>query len=243
IPAQNAGRAKHEIFMFRQEKSNWPLTSFKPAPLFTFPHTFILALLAAFHFSISRSVHYSGWLDKGRSSADTILTGDLRGTITALTLHGDDAHLVGNILFLWILSNAVSGYIGYGIGWLFILFSGAGGNLLNALFYQTAHNSIGASTALFGALGLVAGFRLRLNSSMDLSFKQKYLPLLPLFALLALTGADPKSDIMAHFFGCIFGTILGLSSSKFVVFELKNNTKFQLGALALFWFTIVLAWQ
>ncbi|MEZ4602465.1 MAG: hypothetical protein R2861_03365 [Desulfobacterales bacterium] len=40
-----------------------------------------------------------------------------------------------------------------------MLASGISGNLFNAWMYESAHVSIGASTAVFGAVGILAGYQ------------------------------------------------------------------------------------
>ena len=56
----------------------------------------------------SLSLYPQRWLDFGSARASDILNGDVWRVFTALTLHGDIAHVVGNALigggFVWVLS-------------------------------------------------------------------------------------------------------------------------------------------
>lgn len=80
-------------------------------------------------------------------------------TITALTLHLDFAHLASNLfygfVFVWLLSKET----GAGIAWAAIVLAGAAGNFANAIWQGPGHHSIGASTAVFAAIGLLAALR------------------------------------------------------------------------------------
>ena len=94
------------------------------------------------------------------ASAGRILDGEWYRAATALFLHADIMHLVGNVVGIAILGSAVCSIMGWGVGWLMILWSGIAGNVLNAVVYKTGHSSIGASTAVFGALGILSTWQM-----------------------------------------------------------------------------------
>ncbi len=100
------------------------------------------------------------WAGEGAMVAYHVISDlQLWRTVTALLLHLDPAHLAANlafgIVFVWLLAKQV----GSGISWLSVLFAGAAGNLANAMWQSPTHTSIGASTAVFGAIGLLAALR------------------------------------------------------------------------------------
>ncbi len=125
--------------------------------------------------------------------------------MTALTLHADGQHLLGYLLigggFIPMLCRA----LGSGLDWSLLLLSGSFGNLLNAFLQAPLHRSVGASTAVFGAVGLLAAIHL-------LRERQRwYLPLAAALALLALLGSEGENtDLGAHLFGLAVGIVLGL---------------------------------
>ena len=98
------------------------------------------------------------------------------------------------------------------MGWLAILLSGMAGNLANALFFKQGHLSIGASTAVFGALGFLAAlhFHRKLKSGRRDERRKAWLPLAGGLALLGFMGTSVHSDLMAHLFGMAVGICLGL---------------------------------
>ena len=157
------------------------------------------------------------WQAKGEAMSRTIVhDGEWWRAITALVLHGDLPHLVANIASGLLFSAFVLPRFGTGVTWLLVVISGFLGNLSNAWFYQgTSHNSIGSSTAVFGALGLLVAsdFVERFSSPTTRSRWQLVLPLGAGFALLAYLGAGgeehSRTDYMAHLWGFLAGLLLG----------------------------------
>ncbi|RJP90521.1 MAG: rhomboid family intramembrane serine protease [Desulfobacteraceae bacterium] len=145
------------------------------------------------------------------ASASHILDGEYYRVVTALMLHSDDVHLAGNMAGLFIFGTAVCAVTGWGVGWLMILMCGACGNLVNALMYESAHVSIGASTAVFGAIGILTGYQIVSHSRTSVKFGAAWIPLACGLALLGMLGSTGEHvDIMAHLFGFSCGLAAGL---------------------------------
>lgn len=163
-------------------------------------------LLAAFHVFIYEFDHPE-LIKAGRSSAAAITEGEFFRAVTALTLHGDYKHLFSNIVFGGIVLWALSTMTGTGSALFLALFTGFSGNILNAFFYGSSHNSIGASTSVFGVVGVLAGLQF-----FD-SFREKklgrWIPFGAALGLLAMLGSSDKSDVMAHLFGLAAGVPAG----------------------------------
>lgn len=167
------------------------------------------------------------WIDRGEAMSRRIVEhGEWWRALTALTLHGDFAHFAANLVTGLIFAAFAIPHLGAGLAWLAIVLSGLLGNLLNAWFYSAqSHTSIGASTAVFGALGLVVGgeFVTRFSSPHTRSRWQLVLPLGAGLALLAWLGVgdeQKRTDYMAHFWGFIAGIALGAAS---VALRLKKR--------------------
>lgn len=148
----------------------------------------------------------------GRRSA--IRAGQWWRTVTALMIHADIGHLTSNLLFLALFAALIIRVFGVGLGWLLILAAGAAGNALVAWTAGRDGVGVGASTACFGALGLLVAYGVatqwrRAAPWRDL-WKLAWMPLGGGLAMLSLTGAAPGTDIMAHFFGFVAGVVLGL---------------------------------
>jgi membrane associated rhomboid family serine protease len=99
--------------------------------------------------------------------------------------------------------------LGSGLAWSLLLGAGFLGNLVNAYLQPSNHSSVGASTAVFGAVGILAAINLVRNSHK--LRKRWILPVAAALALLALLGTEGKNtDLGAHLFGFIYGGCLGL---------------------------------
>lgn len=208
-------------------------------------HTTYSGVFAAFflffiHWRISLTSEPQLFTESFGSSASKILHGEYFRCITSLLLHGSDLHLVGNMTGLIVFGTSVCSIAGSGAGWSMILAAGFLGNYFNACFYKTLHLSIGASTAVFGAIGILAGYRM-IYLLEDKGLKvTAFIPIGAGLALLALLGSSPSSDIMAHLFGYIAGLISGAFFRLFVRKSISELYQlFLLGISVLF---IIMAW-
>jgi len=174
------------------------------------------------------------------SSASHILRGEWYRSATALLLHADVVHLVGNLAGVGVFATAVCSVTGWGMGWLLILISGICGNLINAYFYAYGHRAIGASTAVFGAVGLLCTYQFIKRMRSPGSRFQIWLPLGVGLALLAFLGASTHTDIMAHLFGLLAGMVLGMGYYRFCSKTLA--WPWQASALAVCILIIAAAW-
>src|SRR5512145_2624453 len=77
--------------------------------------------------------------------------GDFATLFTSMFLHAGWAHLLGNMLYLWIFGDNVEDRFGHGLFFVFYILSG-----LAATFAQLAI-SLGSSVANVGASGAIAG--------------------------------------------------------------------------------------
>ena len=151
------------------------------------------------------------WLGAGRVDGVLIRNGEWWRTITALTLHSDLRHIVGNIVFGALFGLFAGRLLGSGVAWLAILLAAAAGNAVNTLLLESAHSSIGASTAVFAALGIVAGFVWRAKLMSQERWPYRIGPVVGGFALLMYTGTgDAKTDIGAHLMGFLCGFVAGM---------------------------------
>jgi len=130
--------------------------------------------------------------------------------LTALTLHLDQAHLFGNLLFGIGIGALASTVFGPGVAWASIVAAGAAANLIEMLILPSAHRSVGASTAVFAALGLLSGFAWRRRLSLRERWMYRWTPLLAGISLLGLMGAGNEHvDVVGHVLGFVAGVGLG----------------------------------
>jgi rhomboid protease GluP len=144
------------------------------------------------------------WFARGTADAARILHGEAWRALTALTLHADLGHALGNAACGWFLLHAVSRRVGPAwAAWLALL-SGLAGNLLTAMVAKSNYLSIGASTAVFGVLGA-------LTALQTLSRRRRgWITIGAGVALLSMLGTGEKSDLLAHLFGFLAGGLLAI---------------------------------
>jgi rhomboid protease GluP len=190
-----------------------PLTPSHPTPTGIGAAALLLLIHAAVTYHNVQDAVFTSF----GGNADRIKAGEVHRAVTALMLHSGPVHLMGNMAGIALFGTAVCSLTGAGPGWLMILLTGILGNIANALFYQTAHLSVGASTAVFGAIGILTAIRFRQKSSAGSWKNRTWLPLAAGLALLALLGTEGEhTDIMAHFFGLLSGLIIGTAHALFI---------------------------
>lgn len=170
----------------------------------------IVAALVAFFLVTGPARLESQFFRWGTANTEHILHGRPWEAVTALTLHADANHVFGNALAGAIFLTAVHGRLGAGVGTFTVLAAGAAGNVLNAVWHVTGHRSIGASTAVFAAVGVLAATQMVLNRTEKRGFFATWGPVVGGMALLGMLGASPSSDIRAHGFGFGAGIVAGL---------------------------------
>jgi rhomboid protease GluP len=176
------------------------------------------------------------------ASAAAILNGEAFRTVTALMLHVDAVHLAGNMAAIAFFGSVVGTLHGTGAGWLMILFTGILGNLCNAWLYQTNHLAVGASTAVFGAIGMLSTHQFWNKMAIPGERIKSWLPVAGGMALLGILGSGGgRVDIMAHLFGYLSGIVLE-TAHRFGVKE-KPGKKVQVLCLFILIGIISISWR
>ncbi len=163
-----------------------------------------VAGLAIFAFAALVGLGRAGSLvERGSADAARMLNGEWWRAATALTLHADLAHVAANGVTIAIFLGAVARRLGPAVATWLALAAGVAGNVLRALVVHGGHVSIGASTAVFGALGTL--------SALQAPRRRAWLTLGAGVALLGLLGTGARADLLAHLFGFVAGVTEGLS--------------------------------
>jgi membrane associated rhomboid family serine protease len=156
----------------------------------------------------------SAWFVRGSADAAKVLSGEAWRVVTALTLHADFGHVLGNAVAGALFLSGVFRRFGAGLGGLLVLAAGAGGNALNAWLRGTDHVVVGASTAVFGALGLLTASALVRGRARGMRGRAAWVPAAAALALLAMIGTEgERVDLWAHALGLGAGLALGLAAA------------------------------
>lgn len=242
VPRAKMDAAWESIWAYDAENPDGlePSQSIRPFLPKTVTGLYAAGVLAAVHAAVSTSADQQIYLNSFGASASEIVNGQYYRCVTALLLHIDSAHLVANMAALAIFGTAVCRVTGWGLGWLMLVMAGAAGNLANAYFYGSGHLSIGASTAVFSAVGLLAGYGCRQGYSRFYGRRKAWIPLGAGLAIIAFMGTGTQTDIMAHLFGFLAGLPLGLAHPLYA--QYGNRRVYQAGSMLLALTLIIGAW-
>jgi rhomboid protease GluP len=197
-------------------------------------------VLLAIHIAIYRTHNSALFIQALGASSSSILQGDLFRSATALLIHASHLHLAGNMAGIAIFGSALCSLTGWGTGWLLIILTGIFGNLLNALLQGAGHLSVGASTAVFGAIGILATLQFIKKIRQPGNGFRALLPLGGGLALLAMLGSGSHTDLMAHLFGFLSGGAIGVFYGIWIKRPLSN--RYQLLFLVLTFGILSWAW-
>ncbi len=157
-------------------------------------------------------------VERGASSSVGLFGhGEWWRPFTGLFLHADLSHLVGNLVGGTIFGTLVAKTIGPWRGWILILACGTVGNFLTAwLRYPDEFLSIGASTAVFAALGILSGVGVveTLRESVRLPWLRIAAPVVAGIVMLGWLGggeAGSNTDVMGHVLGFSSGVVAGVA--------------------------------
>jgi len=214
VPAEVYEKAKYEIWQYEKENQQARPQRPRPVPAFQNAVPGVVAYIVVVilvTWLAGESAFNKDWLAAGRVDGELIRQGEWWRTLTALTLHSGFRHLAGNIGFGALFGILAGRLFGSGLTWLCVVIASGLANTMNTLLLASSHRSIGASTAVFATLGLVAGFVWRAKLMAQDSWSYRLGPIVGGIALLAYTGTgDVNTDIGAHLAGFVCGFGLGM---------------------------------
>jgi membrane associated rhomboid family serine protease len=254
VGAEDAQRAAAQLGQYELERRP-PAPPLPPPP--SYPYAWVGCLIySATLVSIGLTVSNGLWrldaFELGALDAGRIQHGQWWRAWTALTLHLDGAHLTANLVAgVWFCYLAAA-QIGSGSAWLLIVTGAACANLLEGLFGPPSHQSVGASTAVFTALGLLAAHAWRLRSSHTQRWAVRWAPLVGGVVLLGWFGsgggngdedgaAATQVDVVAHVIGFMMGCMLGVLAAQPAVRRLLDRLPQWISGLAAL-ASIAIAW-
>ncbi len=246
VDPDDAHEADIQLKAYLQENENWPPkpdTSHEDFSPLLQPPTLLLIGSLALLFTVTGSwSDNSFWFSRGAGDANAILSNhEYYRLLTALTLHADTVHLLGNCLFGGFLFHFFCKLTGNGIGLFSMILTATLANFINVALHGENHLFVGFSTAVFSIIGMLAMI------SRGHRRNKRYLRVLPFMAgaaLLAMIGSSgERTDLGAHFFGLCCGLVCGWVLSKPSLLKLRNSLLFQGSLFFLSITIIVIAWN
>lgn len=250
----HAREALQELSLYENVNANWPRVNqpreIDGRPLVTDAAFFAIILagtaLAKFH-QVVEATSPERWREIGRNDSILFFQGQWWRTITSLTLHADAAHLVSNLAWGAALGALVASDLGVGAGFFAMLLAGVAGNCTATLLADDGYRSLGASTMVFGILGILCAVRTWDNWQRGddgrgrLARLVPWLPILAGAAMFGLYGTAPGTDMLGHACGFAAGIIIGALQPGCRNAYASRPLQFLLGFAALA--AIVFAWR
>ena len=209
-------------------------------------------VIVAVALGIANGVGRLDAFDLGELHAGSVRAGQWWRIWTALTLHVDGAHLAANAAAGAWFGYLASRLMGAGRAWLLVVLGAGLANAAEAFMAPAFHRSVGASTAVFTALGLMSAYSWRSRLAYPQGWALRWGPLVAGLLLLAWTGTgggsleepgsgDQSVDVAAHVLGFVVGLLAGAAvSMKVVSRTLDRVPQWVSGLLALV--PIVVSW-
>lgn len=247
VPAGSRQRATHELESYFAENINWPPRHPQPiqdfTPLMQPPTLLLIGGLVLFYGLTGPWEAQSPWFLQGAGNSERILeNGEWWRLLTALTLHADTVHLLGNCLVGGWLVHCFCQMTGTGLGLCALLLAAGAGNLINVWIHGTGHHFVGFSTAVFAVIGMLAV--LTHQRRKTLTGSHFLLPVMAGAALLAALGSSgERTDLGAHFFGLICGLLSGYLLSRQPLHRWGHSLVFQFLCFLLFFSLLMGSWM
>ena len=179
------------------------------------------------------------WFDVGALDGARFRGGELWRAVTALTLHADLAHLAANAGFGALFGGLAARVYGAGCGWLLILLAATAANAVNGLTMPAGRVSLGASTAVFAALGALAVVRWPAATRRARAGFAGASVTAALVLLALLGTGDAHTDVAAHALGFGFGALIALPLRRWPAPHARGRQRLAAAAALL---VIVASW-
>ena len=210
---QNFVHAKESIAAYERENTTaWRRELKWTGLLFDGRAVIWFGAVALFHFWVLHSpidFKTAGMVDRS-----AVLNGEWWRLFTAVTLHADAGHLMGNVTTGIVFLGLAMGCLGAGTAMLLSFAGGALGNVATLALHDGPFRSLGASGMVMAALGLLTA-----HSLMFSRHEKRAVwigrGVIASCLLVVLLGLSPKSDVIAHLGGFVAGTALGMIAVRY----------------------------
>lgn len=222
-----------------------------PPPPRLHPHAWggslaYLMVIFGVPFMISNGLWRLDAFDVGEMNSALVQQGQWWRIWTALTLHLDGPHLAANAAAGTWFGYLAARLVGVGNAWMLVVLGAGLANGIEAFVGPAFHRSVGASTAVFTALGLLSAYSWRTRLAYPQRWALRWGPLVAGVVLLGWTGTGGESpdqpssgvgqtvDVAAHALGFATGLLAGAGAALNSVTRVLNRVpQWLVGTLAL----------
>jgi membrane associated rhomboid family serine protease len=213
VPAGEAARAASALALYERENPRIRWRRVLPGTDLLF-HGAVFGwslLLVAMHLTLGDPD--SLWRKHALMDVAAVRAGQWWRAATAVWLHADLRHLASNLTAGTVFLGLAMARFRVGPVLLGSLLAGIGGNLLVLAVCEAPRVSLGASGAVLGALGMLAGGAAPLWIRSRRAARGAVATLGAGAFLFLLWGTDPGADVVAHLGGFATGAVLGVGFS------------------------------
>lgn len=217
VDAEDSARAASQLSSYELERAlEWQRAAAVPPPVKLHGAAWVgcvvyAAVLLAVALMIANGIGRLDAFERGTLDGAGVQAGQWWRAWTALTLHLDAAHLAANLGAGCWFGYLASRQLGSGVAWLLTLEGAAVAGLLEGLLGPADHRAVGASTAVFTALGLLSAYAWRMRQQLPQRWPQRWAPLVAGVVLLGWLGsAGEDTDLIGHVAGFAVGVALGV---------------------------------
>ncbi len=246
VPSGLELRAQYQIDSYFSENRDWPpkkeytdaaTSGIQP------PTLLLVASLALFYSVTGPWPRHSDWFIHGAGDSEAILEqGEWFRLVTALTLHADTVHLMGNCFLGGFLVHFFCRLQGTGLGLFSMLVAAITGNWINVSLRGPGHHFVGFSTAVFAVIGMLA--MISYQGKKRESRLHFLMPFMAGAALLAMVGSSgERTDLGAHLFGLISGLFIGRILCLKPLQQIRSSFSLQTAFFFLSGFILYLSWK
>jgi len=216
VAAADAGYAARHLLQYEAENRPPPPP---PPPPRVYGYAWVgcvayVLVLLGVAFALSTGLVRLDAFDLGELDAARVQAGQWWRAWTALTLHLDGPHLAANLVAGVWFGYLAARQMGSGTAWLLTVTGAAAANLVEGLLGPPDHRAVGASTAVFSALGAMSAYSWRERFGLPQRWARRWGPLVAGVILLGWTGsAGEGTDLVAHLGGFAMGALLGATAA------------------------------
>jgi len=198
VPGLDAPYAIRHLLQYEAENRAPPPP---PPPPRVYPHAWVgcvlyVAVLIGVAAALSGGLVRLDAFDLGVLDAQRVQAGQWWRAWTALTLHLDGPHLAANLCAGVWFGYLAARQMGAGTAWLLTVTGAALANLLEGLLGPPEHQAVGASTAVFAALGAMSAYSWRERFQLPQRWARRWGPLIAGVILLGWTGSAGEGTSM-----------------------------------------------
>jgi rhomboid protease GluP len=218
VAPQDAGYAARHLLQYDAENRPQPPPP-PPPPIYGYAWAgcaVYIVVLVGVAWVLSNGLVRLDAFDLGELDAGRVQAGEWWRAWTALTLHLDGPHLAANLAAGTWFGYLAARQMGSGTAWLITVTGAALANLLEGLLGPPEHRAVGASTAVFSALGAMSAYSWRERFALPQRWARRWGPLVAGVILLGWTGSGGEGtdvDVVAHLMGFAAGALLGAAAA------------------------------